>query len=291
MLYVIAVLIILFLFYIIIQKIELCRFTTTLYRLSMSNNNIVGTHKTVVSFIVISDLHNHVYGKKNKRLLSAIYEAEPSFIIIAGDMMIAKPGYSLDIVFDFLDKLSSKYTVYYGMGNHEYRLKLYREKYPGMYESFYNFLMAHNIKLLDNKSETININGEKIVITGLEIEREYYKRFNKIYMDKEYINSLVGKKTNEYTILIAHNPEYFDTYVDWGADLILSGHIHGGMVRLPFFGGLISPKVQFFPKYDCGLFEKDGKQMILSRGLGMHTLPIRINNRAELIKVDLLKEG
>lgn len=292
MLYIIIALILFLAFYIVWQKIELGRFTTTLYRLNISgNDDEKSLHKKITSFVVISDLHNQVYGKDNERLLGAIDDAKPEFIIIAGDMMIAKPGYNLDIVFDFLRKLALKYTVYYGIGNHEYRLKLYKEKYPGMYDDFYSFLQEQGIILLDNKSCTVSVGNKNIVITGLEIEREYYRRFMKIYMAPDYIDSLVGSKTEDYTILIAHNPEYFESYVSWGADLVLSGHIHGGMVRLPFLGGVISPKVCFFPKYDSGLFEKDGKYMILSRGLGMHTIPVRINNRAELIKVELLEDG
>lgn len=110
-------------------------------------------------------------------------------------------------------------------------------------------------------------------------------------MPEGYIESLIGEKTNIYTILVAHNPEYFDDYAEWGANLVLSGHIHGGMVRLPYLGGVISPKVRLFPEYDAGLFEKNGSYMILSRGLGMHTIPVRINNRAELVEVHLKRKG
>ena len=118
--------------------------------------------------------------------------------------------------------------------------------------------------------------------------RFYYKRFRNIYMSGEYVDSLIGKAEKEaYQILLAHNPEYFDTYAVWGADLILSGHVHGGIMRLPVFGGVLSPKLVFFPKYDGGHFAKNGSHMVLSRGLGMHTIPIRIFNPAELVIVHL----
>lgn len=285
-------------FYIIWQNNELKKFETTVYRIdtdineSTKDNSLNCDNKVIwTKFVVLADLHNHIYGEGNDKLLRAIDDVSPDFIIIAGDMMIAKPGYNLSVTFDLIGKLSKKYKIYYGMGNHEYRLKIYPGQYGGLFDTFVEFLKKNNVVLLDNNTSILDINGKKLVITGLEIERNYYKRFVNINMDKSYISSLVGEKIDEYTILIAHNPEYFETYCKWGADLTLSGHVHGGMVRLPFIGGVLSPKIRIFPKYDSGLFEKNGKKMILSRGLGMHTIPIRINNRAELVLVELLKEG
>ena len=91
-----------------------------------------------------------------------------------------------------------------------------------------------------------------------------------------------------FSILLAHNPEYFKEYADWDPDLALSGHVHGGVVRLPFLGGVIAPSLRIFPHYDAGLFEEYGHKMILGRGLGMHTLPIRIFNPGELIRIELV---
>ncbi|MDE7197816.1 MAG: hypothetical protein K2O15_02920, partial [Lachnospiraceae bacterium] len=84
-----------------------------------------------------------------------------------------------------------------------------------------------------------------------------------------------------------HNPVYFDAYEAWGADLVVSGHVHGGIMRLPVLGGVISPALTLFPKYDGGVFYEKESTMILSRGLSSHTLPIRIFNPGELIVIDL----
>ena len=125
-------------------------------------------------------------------------------------------------------------------------------------------------------------------IQGLTIGREFYKRFIKREMPDNYIEEQVGKlDEDEFTVLLAHNPDYGDEYFKYGADLFLSGHLHGGIVRLPIFGGVISPRLKFFPKYDGGIYEKGRAQMILSRGLGYHTLPIRLFNPGELICVKL----
>lgn len=91
--------------------------------------------------------------------------------------------------------------------------------------------------------------------------------------------------------MIAHNPEYFEAYAGWGADLTVSGHVHGGVMRLPFLGGVISPRLTLFPKYDGGMFERNGRFMVVSRGLGTHTLPIRIFNPGELIMIELNPVG
>lgn len=244
--------------------------------------------KEDINIVVLADLHNHVYGKKNQRLIKAIEEERPDMILIAGDMIVAKPDESLAVSIDLIKQLAKTFPIYYGMGNHEYRMKIYPEQYKGMYEEYLKEIQHTNVKILDNKSTKITIKGTTLNIYGLEIEREYYKRFNKAELKDNYINSLIGKPNEEeYNILLAHNPEYFKSYVKWGADMTLAGHMHGGLIRLPYLGGLASPQVEFFPKYDGGQFDEGEQTMILSRGLGTHTINIRINNRAELISIRL----
>lgn len=244
--------------------------------------------KEDINIVVLADLHNHVYGKKNQRLIKAIEEERPDMILIAGDMIVAKPDESLAVSIDLIKQLAKTFPIYYGMGNHEYRMKIYPEQYKGMYEEYLKEIQHTNVNILDNKSTKITIKGTTLNIYGLEIEREYYKRFNKAELKDNYINSLIGKPNEEeYNILLAHNPEYFKSYVKWGADMTLAGHMHGGLIRLPYLGGLASPQVEFFPKYDGGQFDEGEQTMILSRGLGTHTINIRINNRAELISIRL----
>lgn len=242
-----------------------------------------------ITFVVLADLHNHEYGENNKRLIEAIDRENPDFVFIAGDLLVAKPGLSIEVPLKLLGELSKRYNVYYGNGNHEYRLKIYPENYGDMYERYTKELNNLGVILLENENILIDNN---IRIYGFEIDREYYKRFRKTDMTKEYISSVLKDvNEDEYNILLAHNPKYFDAYAKWGADLTLSGHIHGGLVSLPFLGGIASPQIEFFPKYDAGLFEEYGKKMILSRGLGTHTINVRFNNRAELISVSLKRKG
>ena len=221
--------------------------------------------KKPVKAVVLADLHNKRYGKENERLLQAIDEIRPDMILIAGDILTAKPKASLETAVDLLTKLSGKYPIYYGNGNHEHRLKLYPENYGDMAERYEEALQKIGIRRLVNEHT----------------------------MDPEYLKSLLGQPSAEkYTILIAHNPDYFPKYADWGADLVLAGHVHGGMVRVPIWGkGVVSPNVRLFPKYDGGEFTLGKTRMLLSRGLGMHTIPIRLFNPGEVLEVDLLPVG
>ena len=247
--------------------------------------------KKPVKAVVLADLHNKRYGKENERLLQAIDEIRPDMILIAGDILTAKPKASLETAVDLLTKLAGKYPIYYGNGNHEHRLKLYLENYGDMAERYEETLQKIGIRRLVNEHTVLEESG--ICIYGSEIDKLYYKRFGIQPMDPEYLKSLLGQPSAEkYTILIAHNPDYFPKYADWGADLVLAGHVHGGMVRVPIWGkGVVSPNVRLFPKYDGGEFTLGKTRMLLSRGLGMHTIPIRLFNPGEVLEVDLLPVG
>lgn len=247
--------------------------------------------KKPVKAVVLADLHNKRYGKENERLLQAIDEIRPDMILIAGDILTAKPKASLETAVDLLTKLAGKYPIYYGNGNHEHRLKLYPENYGDMAERYEEALQKIGIRRLVNEHIVLEESG--ICIYGSEIDKLYYKRFGIQPMDPEYLKSLLGQPSAEkYTILIAHNPDYFPKYADWGADLVLAGHVHGGMVRVPIWGkGVVSPNVRLFPKYDGGEFTLGKTRMLLSRGLGMHTIPIRLFNPGEVLEVDLLPVG
>lgn len=240
------------------------------------------------NIVFVSDLHNHKYGKNNEKLLEAIKEQRPEFILVGGDIPVAKKGYELNTAISFIESLTRDYKVYYSNGNHEYRMRLYPEQYGDMYKTYTNAIKEAGVEYLLNESRDILLEGNRIDIVGLEIEREFYKRFSHKKLQKEDVARLVGrKKENAYTILLAHNPEYFEAYAKWGAELTLSGHVHGGVIRIPFVGGVISPSLKLFPKYDGGRKREYGREMIISRGLGVHTIPIRLFNPAELVVLRL----
>lgn len=277
---VIYLLIIILIFFILIMVIDGNRFTVVHYKIE--SDKIKKNYRLVL----LADLHNKQYGKDHEKLLQQIEKQEPEAILIAGDILTAKPEYPLEIAVSLISKLSRKYPIYYGMGNHETRLFLYPEVYKSMGKDYEEMLKKEGVFLMRNTTGKLS---EEVLVTGLEIDRKYYKRFRKTPMDSHYLEGIVGKKEKEkFQILLAHNPDYFEEYSDWGADLVLSGHLHGGMVRLPFLGGVVSPAFRFFPQYDGGQFFRKESRMILSRGLGMHTIPIRVFNPGELVVLHLI---
>lgn len=246
--------------------------------------------KKKMRFVVLSDLHGKNFGKENQKLLAKIDELCPDGILIAGDMITAKPGKNYDDIIMFVRKLAKRYPVYYGSGNHEYRLEVYPEKYGDMSLRYEEGISHENLfRLRNDKKELVDAN---LIIAGLEIDREFYKKWKAPRMDGNYLKEKLGEAEGEkYSILIAHNPSYFPAYAEYGADLVVSGHVHGGIARIPFLGGVISPAFRLFPKYDGGQFKEKNSLMILDRGLGSHTIPVRFLNPGELVEICLEPEA
>lgn len=255
-------------------------------RLELSDRRITKP----VRAVVLADLHNKRYGKENGILLEAIREQKPDMVLIAGDILTAQPGKTMEPAICFLRELSKEYPVYYGNGNHEQRLKLYPQIYGDMAERYGQALEEMGVEPLANGHTVLEDCG--INVYGVEIAKSYYKRFQKVSMEKEYLQQVLGTPDNSrYTVLLAHNPDFFPAYAAWGADLTVSGHVHGGVARVPLWGrGVLAPSMRFFPRYDGGIFREDKAVMLLSRGLGMHTIPIRIFNPGELWVVEFRPE-
>ncbi|MDO4941983.1 MAG: metallophosphoesterase [Lachnospiraceae bacterium] len=245
-----------------------------------------------MKIVFLSDLHNATFGKENRGLIQVIDEEHPDFILVGGDMIIGKSNHTTDIAFPLLKRLSKKYQIICANGNHEFRMKIYKGIYGTQYDDYVTKLREQGIIYLENQTAVLRRGGARISISGLEIERKYYQRGKKTPMDVSYLNQTLGEKTpGDFRILLAHNPLYFPEYAKWGADLVLSGHNHGGLIRIPHFGGMVSPQTTFFPEYDAGHYEMGNSQMIISRGLGTHTFHIRVRNYPELSVIKLYKRN
>lgn len=238
---------------------------------------------------LLSDLHNRSFGRENGKLIGRIKELSPDAVLVAGDMLTATKGQDYDGALGLMEKLAADYKVYYGLGNHEQRLGLCPEDYPGMYEGYLAGLKAAGIEPLIN--ERVYLPEWNIEIYGALIDRRYFRHFHKAPMGSGYLNGLLGEPGDDvFRLLIAHNPDYFENYVDWGADLVVSGHVHGGIMRLPLLGGVLSPSLTLFPKYDGGRFTSGKSTMLLSRGLGSHTIPLRFFNPGELVMIEFVPD-
>ncbi len=238
--------------------------------------------------VFLSDLHSQTYGKGNAKLLKAVREERPDYILIGGDMLVGKRGYDFQTALDFVRELPSLCPVYYANGNHEQRLKERPERYGDMYARYKKGLLEAGVCVLENSTAKIMEAPLPIEATGLEIPREYYGRRAKKHLKKETICSLAGPCAPfGYRILLAHNPCHMEAYFAWGADLVLSGHLHGGILRLPGIGGVISTGFKLFPKFSGGMYKRGRQTAVVSRGIGTHTIPVRLFNPAEIVVLDL----
>lgn len=236
------------------------------------------------TMVFLSDLHGYVYGNNNDSLIKAIDDIAPDAVMCAGDMFIGTRIHGriqYEAGLHVLTELAGRYKVYMANGNHEKKIKTFTKKYGNFYDRYKDTLKRAGVIVLENDS--VNIENTAIRVTGLDLPLEYFKKIRKRRMDAGYIDRLVGAAfKDKYQILIGHNPQYFPEYAAWGADLSLAGHVHGGIIRLPFLGGVISPSIALFPKYDGGEFKIRNRRMILSRGLGTHTIHVRMFNPGEV---------
>lgn len=237
---------------------------------------------------LIADLHNASFGKDNRILLNKLEKMEPDAVLLAGDM-VSTSDKEYTVFFSLAQKLAQRYETYYVVGNHEQALG---EKEVNL---FCQNAESEGIKVLDNQRVSIIRGNEKINLYGMWFNLRFYAdrspeadKSQQYYFDVDTITEILGQSSkNEFNILLTHNPLYFDTYEKWGADLTLSGHIHGGMIRIPFIGGVYSPEKTYFPEYDGGIYAKNNSQMIVSRGMGNGGLGFRFLNCPELVEVVL----
>lgn len=241
------------------------------------------------SVVFLSDLHNISYGENNSALLQEIRNQNPEAVFAAGDMLVGSKEPQMDAALSLMDELTKKYPVYCVNGNHEQRLKTDPDRYGDQYQKYSDAVKSFGVHLLENGCERLEINRMPITVWGYELPVEYYRRGRKSeLLEMQLVETLGKPDEHAFNILLAHNPIYFPTYAAWGADLTLSGHLHGGIVRVPFLGGLISPQLRLFPNYAHGMFTEKEKKMITSAGLGTHTIKLRVNNPPELVVIDFV---
>ncbi len=273
----------LFLVYFIWQKWELTQFRVS--RFQLSSEKI----KNPLKLVLIADLHGHVYGRDNDSLVRAIQKENPDLILIAGDLIVEKYEDTYDISLSFLKQINGIAPIYFCNGNHESRVRIGKKTYQNAFFRYEKAMQELGIHFVNNCSEEMILKGNHLAITGIEIPMKCYKKGKRVPLPEGYMDETLGKRSakENYEILLAHNPAYAKSYFAYGSDLTLSGHTHGGLVRIPGIGSVFSPQFEFFPKYDAGLFEEDGKNLLISKGLGTHTFHIRVFDRAELVTIQL----
>lgn len=246
-----------------------------------------------VRIAVLSDLHNKQFGVNNEELYRYLKAARPDYILSAGDLITKTRPEETGEVAQFVGSLTGLCPVYLGNGNHE--LKLRQHTIPGWgitaYDRFVRQVQQFGVTVLADETVEIERAGEVICVSGLDLGLEHYAKGSHVPMKKGYMEAKLGKaEDGRFHILLGHYPNYFPEYAAWGADLVLAGHMHGGTVRLPGIGGLMSPNFEFFPTYDKGLYTRNGSTMVVSPGLGTHSINVRFGENFPEIPVIVLRK-
>ena len=251
--------------------LELNTYTVTSSRLPESFDGYRIAH--------VSDLHNAEMGEDNEKLLAMLREADPDMIAITGDLIDSR-NTNVEIALQFAQEAMKIAPCYYVSGNHEARVNAYEELKTG--------LISAGVIILEDTQTEISIEGQTITLIGVNdpsFQTDY------LFGDSETVmNSKLTELHTDgeaFTILLSHRPELFDAYAEHDVDLVLSGHAHGGQFRLPFIGGVVAPNQGLFPEYDAGVYTDGNTNMLVSRGVGNSILPFRINNRPEVILIEL----
>ena len=223
------------------------------------------------SIVQISDLHNARFGKNNRKLVSSIEHIGPDIIVITGDIIDSNHT-SIDTAVDFVSEMTRKYPVYYVTGNHEYWLGEEEQK-----RLFAGIRDAGAI-ILNNEKVSIDTDNDSITLIGLDDNS----------LNDATLHSIMKTcDKNQLTIVLAHEPQYINKYCDAGADLVLTGHAHGGQMVLPFIRPLIAPDQGLFPKYTAGQYQRQNTTMFVSRGLGNSVIPVRLFNYPEIVCIEI----
>ncbi len=230
----------------------------------------------------VSELHNAEMGKDNEKLLTMLRDADPDMIALTGDLIDSR-NTDIEVALQFVREAVKIAPCYCVTGNHEARVNEYYKLKAGMETA--------GVTVLEDVRTEISMEGENITLIGVN-DPSYQTDY--LFGDAE---SVIDAKLEElhtendgFTILLSHRPELFNTYVDQDIDLVLSGHAHGGQFRLPIVGGLVAPNQGLFPEYDAGIYTEDNTNMLVSRGVGNSIFPFRINNRPEVILIELQAE-
>lgn len=252
-----------------------------------TNVNLTTTHLTITNEKIpedfsgyqiaqISDLHNHSWGD---RLISRLKKESPDVIVITGDFVDSSHT-DFDVSMELIEQAKRIAPIYYVTGNHEAWL----ENYPELEKR----LMDSGVHMMDDTTEWLEKGSSKINLIGIQ-DPDFVERNTLEGIQQSIVTTKLTPLLNHdyYNIVLCHRPELFDGYVETGADLVITGHAHGGQVRIPFVGGLIAPNQGLFPKYTEGVYHEKNTDMVVSRGLGNSIIPVRINNTPELVMITL----
>lgn len=236
--------------------------------------------KQSFKIVDLTDLHNFQYGDENCRLINKVKNESPDVIFLTGDMLNADEERT-DILMNLIQQLVNIAPVYASLGNHEIeymQLSGNRNLIAQMEEA--------GATVLDKKYIDIEIKNQKVRLGGIY----GYVLSSDDKEDPEQTFMEEFQDTDRFKILLSHMPKgllLWKSMEYWDVDLVFSGHVHGGQMRIPFVGGLYDPEEGFFPTYTKGMYECGNGTMVLSAGLGSSRGIPRVNNLPELVVCEI----
>jgi len=221
--------------------------------------------------VVLSDIHAAVFGVNNERLISKVREAKPDIIAIAGDFTdgtrVVAIEDQLEIAEALIEGLLPIAPVYYITGNHEWD--------GGNVRAVLEMLEKHNVNILRNKYTRLYSGGDSIILAGTDDPNGPVDMIG----PEEFVATIRAAENDSFIVMLEHRNRNLRLYSELGVDLVLCGHAHGGIIRLPFVDGLIGPNRNLFPTYTNGVYSMADTNMLVSRGIGNHTgFPRFLNN-------------
>ncbi|MBP3522475.1 MAG: metallophosphoesterase [Clostridia bacterium] len=260
------------------------------YALELSNYVLSSPKLTApIRVVQLTDLHNSEFGENNGRLVRMIQKQSPDVILLTGDMLNGDEPRT-EVAVGLIEQLAEIAPVYASFGNHE---KANENVYGTDVGALYAQAGAH---VLERTYEDVEIGGQTVRIGGIYgycLPEKYLRTREAREKEVEYLHDF--QETDLLTLLLCHVPTSWivnDNLEEWDVDVIFSGHVHGGQVRLPLIGGLYAPDQGLFPGRECGLFYSadHARVMVLSRGLGSGVGVPRFGNVPEIVVVDIVPQ-
>ena len=230
--------------------------------------------------VLLADMHGVEHGENNERLIDAVKAAKPDIITIAGDLIdrfqASKPvERQIETAKTLIQQLVRRAPVYYVTGNHEWD--------SGMVQPLLAMLEENDVNVLRNQYRHLTIGNDSIIIAGVD---DPNGPADMIRPD-DFIEFILDREDPDFLMVISHRNYNLQLFSRLRVDLVLSGHAHGGMVRLPFTDGLIGPYQELFPTYTSGVYTRGSTNLVVSRGLGNHFGWTRFLNNPQIIVVEL----
>ena len=262
-----------------ITKIDVTKYTISNEKIPEEFNGF--------KIVQLSDFHSQGYRDTMEKLISKVKDINPDIIVMTGDM-VSWDMEDIEEVKILIKSLAEVYPIYYIDGNHEHLAEILR---PGKYVAFIEFMKELGVTIIKNDYVEIYKGDESINLYGVNIPLDWPSGVyvSKLQLESDYVEkTLPEADTDKFNILLAHNPIFIKQYSKWGANLVLAGHMHGGIVRIPFTNiGLLSPERTIFPKYAAGKFKVNGSIMIVNRGIGGSSFDLRLFNNPEITVITL----